>query len=248
MEWWQNFFDDGTYRILYELYPERRQENTIRHCNFIEDVLKPSKHAKILDLACGPGRHSIELAKRGYKVTGFDYSEFFLNKARAFEKEVDANVRFVQGDMRELPFQNEFDIAINMFTSFGYFQKEEDHLKVLKGVAKSLKLGGKFLLDVINREWLVRHFQAKGWEKGADFLLLEDRKLDLEHSRSEAKWILLQDNKQKIYQHSLRIFTLRELMELMNQANLKVLSYYGTFRQEPWNFDTNRTIIITEKI
>jgi SAM-dependent methyltransferase len=248
MKWWQNFFDDGTYKIMYELYPERRRETTISHCDFIENVLKPSKHVKILDLACGPGRHSIELAKRGYKVTGFDYSEYFLNKARIFAKQAGVNIRFVQGDMRKLPFQNEFDVVINMFTSFGYFEKEEDHLKVLKQIARSLKPGGKFLLDTINREWLVRNFQAKGWEKGEDFLLLEDRTLDLEHNRSGAKWILLQGNEQKIYQHSLRIFALHELMGLIRQANLKVLSYYGNFKQEPWSCDTNRTIIVAEKI
>jgi len=248
MEWWQNFFDDDMYKILYELYAERRQESTIRQCDFIENVLKPLEHAKILDLACGPGRHSIELAKRGYKVTGFDYSETFLIKAKTFAKEAGVNVRLVQGDMRELPFQNEFDIVINIFTSFGYFQKEEDHLNVLKGIAKSLKLGGNFLLDTINRDWLVRHFQSKHWSEGKDFLLLEESKLDLKHNRSEAKWILLRGNKQKVYRHSLRIFTLRELMDLMSQANLKVLSYYGNFDQKPWNFDNNRTIIVAEKI
>ena len=248
MEWWKNFFDDDMYKILYELYPERRQESTIRQCDFIETVLKPPKHAKILDLACGPGRHSIELAKRGYKVIGFDYSGLFLDKARDFAKGVGVDIKFVQGDMRKLPFQDEFDVVINIFTSFGYFQKEEDHLKVLKEIAKSLKLGGKFLLDTINRDFLVRHFRAKYWSEGKDFLLLEENKLDLEHNRSEARWTLLQGNKQKVYRHSIRIFTLNELMNLMEQASLKILSCYGDFDQKPWSFDTNRTIIVAERI
>ncbi|MEW6069848.1 MAG: class I SAM-dependent methyltransferase [Candidatus Thermoplasmatota archaeon] len=245
MEWWRKFFDKDTERIL---FPEKRLKVTTKECDFIEEALNLPEHAKILDLACGIGRHSIELAKRGYNVTGLDYSTVFVNKAKKMAKDAKVNVRFFQGDMRKIPFKNKFDAVINMFTSFGYFHKDEDNMKVLKAVAKCLNRRGKFLLDTVNRDWLIRHFQAKDWYQcDDDILVLEERKLNLERSRIETKWIMIKESKRKEYFHSLRLFTHSELLELLNRAKLKVLASYGGFEKESVSFDSNRLIILSQK-
>lgn len=115
---------------------------------------------KILDLACGWGRHAIELAARGYRVTGLDISEFMLEEAkrRAIEREV--AVRWVQGDARQMKFKGEFDAVLNIFTSFGYFEDDRENVKVLEKVKQALVLDGQFLLDVDNPLHFIRTRQG----------------------------------------------------------------------------------------
>ncbi len=177
MEWWQSFFDEDMGLIL---FTEERWQLAEQNCDVLVFLLGLAPGAKILDLACGTGRYAIALAKRGYQVVGLDFSSVFLEQARLKAQEQGLNIKFLQGDMRSIPFESEFDAVINIFTSFGYFEKEEDHLQVLKEVHKSLKPGGRFLLEFQNRDWLVRHFQARDWREYPGFFLLEERKMNFE--------------------------------------------------------------------
>lgn len=244
MEWWESFFNEGAGEIM---FTEEAWQRAEQNCDALVALLGIVPGAKILDLACGTGRYAIPLAKRGYQVVGLDISSVFLEQARARAKEQGLKIEFVQGDMRRIPFENEFDAVINLFTSFGYFEKEEDHLRVLKEVHKSLKPGGRFLLDLSNREWLMRNFQARDWREYQDFILLEERKFDFERSRNEARWIVLKGQERKEYFHSLRLFTLGELLELFSRTRLKVLGYYGSLKGEPWSFDARRLVILVER-
>lgn len=157
MEWWQDLYDDLRLRTTFGRIP---QEQTSREVDFIEDVLSLHQGASVLDLCCGIGRHSIELAKRGYGVTGVDLSKEYLKRARERAKEERVKVKFVQKDMREVDFSQEFDGAINMLMSFGFFG-EDDNIRVIEGVQNSLKKGGKFLIELMNRDWLVRNFRER---------------------------------------------------------------------------------------
>lgn len=244
MEWWQGFFDEEMCKIL---FTDRMLEQAKKECDFIEDVLDIPKGSKILDVGCGIGRHAVELAKRGYEVVGLDYSSIFLRKGKSYAEKEGANVKFVEGDMRSLSFNEEFDAVINMFTSFGYFAEEKEHLKVLKGIAHTLRPEGKFLLDTINRDYLIRHFRRKDWSKIDDIFVLEERKLDLEHNRINGKWIFIQGERRREYFHSLRIFTLGELISLLNEVGLNFISHYGNYEKELCSYDSDKIIILAEK-
>lgn len=244
MEWWQSFFDEDTGRIM---FTEEAWQRAEQNCDALVALLGLAPGAKILDLACGPGRFAIPLAKRGYQVVGLDISEVYLKQAYAKAKEQGLNIHLVQGNMRHIPFENEFDAVINLFTSFGYFEREEDHLLVLKEVHKSLKPGGRFLLELMNRDWLIRHFQARDWREYKDFILLEERKLDLERNRIESRWIMLKGQERKEYFLSLRLFALAELLEFFARAGLKALGYYSNLRQEPLSLESNRLVLLGER-
>ena len=127
MYWWQKFFDEHYLKVYEEL--ERASSREVESLIRMMD-LKPK--AKILDLCCGYGRHSFELAQRGFKVTGYDLSDFFLKKAKNDSAASGLKIDYIKGDMRKLPFESRFDAVINIFTSFGYFDRERDDLKVLK--------------------------------------------------------------------------------------------------------------------
>lgn len=98
--------------------------------------------ANILDLACGTGRYAIPLARRGFQVTALDLTPAYLQEGQKKAEAENLSIRWVQGDMRDIPFQDEFDAVINIFTSFGFFEEEGDHWKTLKGVVRALKPGG----------------------------------------------------------------------------------------------------------
>lgn len=122
------------------------EERTTKEVDFVEKTLDLQADMTILDVPCGHGRHAVKLAKRDYNVTGFELNEFFLQEARKAAEAVGVNVRFEQGDVRELTYNGEFDVALNLFTAMGYFDTDEDDLRFLAGVHKALKPGGKINL------------------------------------------------------------------------------------------------------
>lgn len=244
MEWWQSFFDEGTGQVMFTEEAWQRAEQS---CDALVSLLGLAPGAKILDLACGPGRFALPLAKRGFRVVGLDICEVYLEQARAKAKEQGLNIQFLQGDMRAIPFENEFDAVINLFTSFGYFEREEDHLQVLKEVRKSLKPGGRFLLELQNRDWLIKNFRPRNWQEYPDFFVLEESAMNFARNRVESRWIVLRGAERKEYTLSLRVFTLAELLDLFAQADLKVLGYYGGLHRESWSIEANRLAIVAER-
>jgi SAM-dependent methyltransferase len=242
--WWRDFFDEN-YREFYQnLEPLTKKE-----VDLVVRLLDLKPGAKVLDLCCGYGRHCVEMAQRGYRVTGYDLSKFFISKARKTTRELGLKIDFLEGDMRMLPFKNEFDAVINMFTSFGFFEKEEDDLKVLKGVSKALKPNGAFFLDTINREALVRNFRPKHWMKRKGFVMLEEGFLDLFLGRWEStRTLIFEDDRRRNYSISLRAYCLVEFINLLKQARLALEGVYGDFDSNQYTIDSPRMIVVARKI
>ena len=246
MEWWARFFDEEMSEVMFAEEAWRQAEEL---CDPLIELLGVESGAKILDLACGTGRFALPLAKRGFHVVGLDYSAPYLKRARAVAQQQGLSVEVVQGDMRAIPFNERFDAVINLFTSFGYFEREEDHLKVLQEVHKSLKPGGRFLLETVNRDFLLRRFQAHDWHELPGFLVLEARRFLPERDRVETRWVKLHpDGRRKEYVSSIRLFTVRELLDLCSRAGLKPLGYYGGLKGEPWSWEANRLVMVAERV
>ena len=125
-----------------------------------------------LDLCCGPGRHAVPLAQRGMRVTGVDRTPFLLDRARERARLAGVDIELVQSDMRDFGRPGAYDLALSLFTSFGYFEEREDDLRVLRNVRASMKPHGALVIDVISKEWLARHFQPTRSRSLSDGTLL----------------------------------------------------------------------------
>jgi SAM-dependent methyltransferase len=245
--WYVNFFGEDYLNIYRHVFTPERTEKEIA---FIERALELKIDARVLDLCCGPGRHSVSLAQRGYKVTGLDLSQRYLDLAR--RAAIDGNVALdtVSADMREIPFSDYFDAVINMYSSFGYLESEGEDLKVLDSIARSLKPGGRLLLDMLNREWAVANYIQNDWHAEADgTLYVEHRALDFSSSRMRVRFIIVGpggDRRDSIG-HDIRLYTLTEMTRLLERVGLSDVEVFGGFDGEPYGIGSRRMIICVRK-
>jgi SAM-dependent methyltransferase len=245
-QWYREFFDDLYLRVY---QPLEAPEQVRREVDFIVKALDLPAGAKVLDLCCGQGRHSLELARRGFQVVGVDLSEALLYAARKRAESEGLSVTFLHCDMREIDFADEFDAVINMFTSFGYLESEAEDEKVLGKVVQALKSGGKFLLDVVNRDRLVRDFQAREWHAADEgWLVLEERTFDHLSGRMETRWVCVaRDGVRYERLSSVRLYTTSELRTMLERAGLKVTNLFGDYDGSPYSWDSQRLIVLACK-
>ena len=243
MEWWRKYFSED----YLKLYTHDRGESS-REVQAVIRMLQLQPEQKVLDLACGFGRHSVLLAEKGFAVTGYDLSDGFLKKARELADSLAVGMELQQGDMRELAYENEFDAVINMFTAFGFFDREEEDLKVLQGIHKALKPGGQFMMDVINREYALIHTLSRRWTRESEMFMLEDRFFDYFRSRLElSNKLILPGGEVKEASYSIRLYTLTEMLDLFNQAGLVLTDVYGDFGGALYNSESPRMILVASR-
>ena len=245
-DWPVAFFDDDYLRIY---RPQFQPERTAAETRFIADALALSAGSEVLDLACGFGRHAIGMAKLGHRVTGLDFNPHYLEIAAADAKAAGANVTWRPGDMRDLGSTPVFDGVYSYFTSFGYFEDDENE-KVLASVARVLRPGRRFLLDLMNRDWLLTHPQQRTWTQRDDgALLMEEATLDLLRSRVIARQILIdpQGGPQVTKEYTLRVYTCAELSALLRHHGFRVLEVLGGPEREPYSAESRRLVILAER-
>lgn len=216
---------------------------------FIARSLGLKKGQALLDLCCGSGRHSVELAKKGVSVTGYDFSKEYLADAREAAKKAGIKIDFIRGDMRELKFKNGFDAVICMWTSFGYFNKA-GNLKVLLGVSGALKPGGRFLLDVVNKDRLKANLQPKTWDICEDGTIrLEERCFEKKYGIIQNRWIKIRPGgpaRESSFRHF--VFNRADISALMKKAGLKPVRFWGGFDSSSHKKTSNRLITLAVKM
>jgi SAM-dependent methyltransferase len=166
---------------------------------------------RVLDVPCGTGRIAKRLMARGFDVLGVDITERFLDEARA------AGVSVVHGDMRELGFDAGFDVALCMWGSFGYFD-DEGNLGQARAACRSLRPGGRYLIDTVAAESLLANFRERDWFTAGDIDVLERRSYAVGTGRIETEWTFLHDGDRRVQSTSVRVYTVRELADLLARA------------------------------
>ena len=243
--------------LFRDVYPERWFEDedtlsaarTTAEVDFVERALDLKPGSRVLDLCCGHGRHAIELARRGYEVTGVDLSARALRRARRAARDAGVDVHWQRCDMREIAFHEEFDGVINMFTSFGYLESEEEDRRVLERVRDALRPGGRFLIDFINRDWLIRRYQARDWRRAPDgSILLLERRWDPGTGRNlEEVAVIGPDGSRRRYRLLLRMYATAELAAMLTSVGLTVRHVWGGFDGSDLTLESVRVIVLAEK-
>jgi len=246
MAWFDEFFDEHYLDYWAQMLDEER---TAREVGFIVDALALPPAAKILDLCCGHARHATALAGLGYAVTGLDLNEFLLAEARNAAAGHGVDIRFVQADMREIPFEHKFDAVVNLFTAFGYFEDDSENQRVLRSVARSLKPGGKFLLDHTHVLRAAADFQPHVWKEYPDgTMLIEERRFDARRVRVRTRAIFVKPDGTRAERcNDIRCYTCAELSGMLDEAGLKVQAVFGDFEGGELSLTSRRLILVAQK-
>ncbi|MBI2881243.1 MAG: class I SAM-dependent methyltransferase [Candidatus Tectomicrobia bacterium] len=243
-DWTKTFFG----RDYVRAYPRGHQ--TESQVEAAVRLLGLSPPLRILDLCCGYGRHTLALRRRGYPCFGLDLSQELLKLARKESREEGAAAPpFTCADMREIPYRpGTFDAVLSLFTSFGYFEEEADDQAVLNGVARALRPGGRFLLDVLNKEWLMAHFTPRFWEEGEGTKLLSEMTFDYERGRLLTRRTIVPDEgERKEFFSSIRLYTLAETVRMLRQAGLTYWRAFGDYDGRAYDREGFRMIVVAEK-
>lgn len=243
MEWWKELYDDRRMREMFEKVPNGRTEAQV---NFVEKICNLRKGTKILDLGCGWGRHSIKLAKRGYGVTGLEINPAYLKEACKRADSAGVKVQFIKEDMRRITFREEFDAVILLWNSFGYFSDEENE-ELIKSVYKALKKKGYFLLEIINRDWIVRNFSPKNWQKLDEIYILEEREFIPGESKVKGKITYIQGEKRMKRTTNFRFYSYHEIRAIFESVGFEEIQGYGSLQETPIEFDIHLMEIIGRK-
>lgn len=243
MNWWTRFFDDN-YLNIYS-YTEQSAAAEVEGVIKMLDIAPPSR---ILDLCCGFGRHSLILAERGFEVTGLDISRSFLDYAKRKADERGVMIALEQRDMREIQHEQEFDAVINLFTAFGFFDTEDEDLKVLQGVVQSLKPNGQFVIDTLNRDYVIHSGQYQTWKQRNGTTILEERFFDFFKSRLEIVHHLINTkNGDRKLESSFRLYTLTEMLDMFDKAGLMLTDVYGNYDGSIYSGHSPRMIMVARR-
>jgi SAM-dependent methyltransferase len=234
-KWFQSWFDTSYYHILYKHRDYKEAEAFIKN---IVTYLNLNKADSILDLACGKGRHSIFLNSLGYDVTGLDLSKNSIEHAKTNESE---SLHFEVHDMRNV-YETQFEIVLNLFTSFGYFQDEMDNFKVIQTIKSSLKQNGIGVIDYMNSPLVIDNLIAhNSYESdGIKFELKRNYKDGFITKNIEVN----DDGKSFHFEEKVRAFTFQDFETMLSNAGLHLLDCFGSYKLEPFNNKTSERLIL----
>jgi SAM-dependent methyltransferase len=245
-QWFEDTFDEDYVRTL----PRLTEEQTKREANFIQQTVGTvAGAAALLDVGCGTGRHALELAGRGHQVTALDLSLPLLIKAAEQARRQSATVNFVHGDMRALTFENEYDAAYCMASTFGYFDDDTNKM-VLQNIARALKPNGRLLLDLCNRDYLVPNLPTRVWWEGEGCVVLEEVEFNFATSRLQVqRSIVFDDGRQKDQDISIRAYSLHEIGRLLHACGLRTVEVSGgmPLRGKFFGSDSRQLLVVAEK-
>lgn len=243
--WYEESFGEDYLRV----YNYRDEQGAAHEVHEMISWLKLESGTKVLDLCCGMGRHSLSLAEKGYEVTGMDLSDVLLDEAK--QADGSENVNWVQGDMRELPFADEeFGAVVNLFTSFGYFKEDAEHVRVLKEIRRVLRPGGRFIIDFMNPPHVKRHLKPYS-EREEDGLKIEERRTIEDGFVKKHITIIPQSEdggEVREYDERVKLYTLETFTKMLEKAGLELDEVRGSYDEKRYEKDSPRMIFVGKRL
>jgi SAM-dependent methyltransferase len=241
LTWFEEWFDSPYYHLLYE---NRSEIEAVAFIKKISDALQIPSGSRILDAACGKGRHSRTLAKLGFDVTGIDLSPHSIQYAKEFESE---HLRFALHDIREVYIAAGFDYVFNLFSSFGYCEDDKEDSAAMKAFAGNLKQGGTLVLDYINSEWAVKNMKPREIvQRGETQFHIQKR---VENGFIKKKIEFLAGIENQSFEEQLKIINLFRFEQMMKEAGLQLKKTFGDYELNEFiSASSPRLIMVAQKI
>ncbi len=239
--WYEEWFDSSLYE---KLYAHRDDKEAARLADLLEVELPESRYHKILDLGCGRGRHSLNMARRGYKVTGFDLSERAIQKANERAAEEKLSINFGIHDMRE-PLDEQFDAILNLFTTFGYFDDDSENSRVLHAMSRMLRPAGRLVIDYLNPRNVIRSLNPH--EEGkVDSLTYDIRKEIDKNTNMVVKTIHFHKENGDVreYQERVKLYDLDWFRKHLAHYNLMLIKCCGNYDGDPYDEETSDRMLM----
>jgi SAM-dependent methyltransferase len=245
----KTWYQDESFWKTFEttMFNQERLDVAAEEVDRIIKLLALEKGAKILDLCCGIGRHSLELARRGYHVVGVDLTDEYLEKARKQAESEDLYVQFVRSDMRRFCQIESFDAVINMFTAFGYFEVEADNKRVLANIHCSLRKGGTLLIDMMGKEILARIYKEREWFELDDRIFLRESKMQQNWSWADNRWIMLENGKIQEFRFGHRVYSAVEIGNLLKECGFSSVNIHGDLDGADYDHNAKRLVAVARK-
>jgi len=240
MSWFVNWFDSPYYYILYKNRDEKEAQVFIDN---LAHHLQIKKSSKLIDIACGKGRHATYFNKKGMNVVGVDLSP---NSIASAKQNGNNNLQFSVHDMRDVYKENYFDIATNLFTSFGYFKTNDDEQKAINAMAENLKSNGILIIDFMNAKKVIANLVASEIKIIDGITFNISRKVQNQHI---IKDIHISDSRiEHHFQEKVKALTLADFSDFITNAGLKIIDIFGNYKLEEFNAQTSdRLILICKK-
>jgi len=242
-EWFETFFD-GLYKDV--LANQFDEATSLRQARLVKRLLKARKGMRVLDIPCGMGRLTIPMAKMGLDMIGVDLTESFIRRARREARKQNAGARFIWRDMRKIDFEEEFDAAFNWFGSFGYFGHAAN-LAFCKDILRALKPGGRFLVEGINKSWMLSHFVPESDMTIAGVRLQQRVRFDRRANRVRATWIMSRGKKSERHRLSLRQYSGTEMRRLLRSAGFREIKLFEYPPLRPFTRHSKRLIAVARR-
>ena len=229
-------------------------EDTKRQVDFLIEKLEMKGDERILDLACGFGRHSLELARRGYDVTGVDITPEYIEYATKQAQTENLNAHFICSDIRDVTFNNEFDVVLNMADgAIGYLENEEENLKIFRVISKAMKSGGKHFMDIMNGSYAEIHFPCKLWDAGEKCLTLSNFQWDKEtktliYGQIDYPYGEVLFKPEMIEGNTIRLYSLDEIKGIFTELGMSVYDSYADFSGTPLSDNGIQLMVCSKKI
>lgn len=239
VEWFEEWFNTPEYLNVYK---HRNETDAKKLVELILSNVKLPHNAQVLDMACGAGRHSVLFASKGYQVTAVDLSQNLLEAARKAAEKQNLTMRFIKSDIRHLDLLTQFNLVVNLFTSFGYFEDDSENFSIFKIAYEHLLTDGYFVLDYFNKFYIEKNLIAYSEDSTKNGKLIQKRRV--EGNRVIKNITILNNGSQKDYFESVRMYSKEELLTALRNTGFRINKVMGNFEGHDFDLESSGRIII----
>lgn len=242
MNWYEEWFDSPLYE---RMYPQRDDKEAARLAGLLSMLFSVERYRDVLDLGCGRGRHSINFARLGYNVTGIDLSDNIISKAKERAEVEDLNIEFVVGDMRQT-LGRKFDLIINLFTTFGYFNSDKENISVFDSIHDMMHEHSATVIDYMNAAYVLHHIVPS--ENGHfDGITYEIKRYITEDAINKEMIFHMEDGAKRVYREQVKLYDLNWFRRQTTLKGLQIKEVYGDYEGNPFRpNESPRLLMICE--